>query len=198
MDSLMCPMHILLSLISYCLQLLWILSHFSMCDLMQYSLLVLVSYLLCHSEFLLFLMSCRDHPWHLYYLFCCLFNLFNSHICTDFTQHDLFSLGMEFCYYVIYLIKYLMIFCCLQWPVLSSESLYILPISCKQTKLYICYKEGSNFHIINSHFLFRDLIQKDRRFLVCNRQFGCSFYFLLVNNQHKINIILLLYFEQQV
>ena len=40
-DSLACQTWSLLSLISYCLQLLWALFHSSMCSLLQYSLLVL-------------------------------------------------------------------------------------------------------------------------------------------------------------
>ena len=50
--SLVCPIRILFSLTSYCLQLLWALSHSAMCGLMQYSLLIMFFYSLCHSVFL--------------------------------------------------------------------------------------------------------------------------------------------------
>ena len=54
--NLVCPIRILLSLTLYCLQLLYALSHSSMRDLTQYSLLVMFSHSLCHSELLALLM----------------------------------------------------------------------------------------------------------------------------------------------
>ena len=60
-------------LTSYCLQLFWALSHSSISDLMQCSLLVLFS----HLEFLDLLMvrqqSCLSYPWQIYCLFFGLF-----------------------------------------------------------------------------------------------------------------------------
>ena len=57
--------------------------------------------------------SCHGHPWHIFCLFCCLvclFIFFTSYVCREFTQSDLFSLVIELCQYVIYLIKYWMVF----------------------------------------------------------------------------------------
>ena len=100
-----------LILTSYCLQLLWALSQSSIHGLMQCNLLVLFSHSLCHSEFLAFLMvklivCILWSFWHIYSLFGRFIRIFNSFICRDFAQCNLFFLIIKLDWSIIYLIQY--------------------------------------------------------------------------------------------
>ena len=85
--SLVYSIQSLLKLTSYCLQLVWALSHSSMRGLTQFNLLLLFSHSLCNTEFLALLMIKQQslqgsNFWHIYCMFCCFicFCGFNSYI----------------------------------------------------------------------------------------------------------------------
>ena len=96
--NLVFPIHILLSLTSYCLQLLYAFSHSLMRGLMKFSLLVLTcpfplpfrvpslpdgQVLVCIGQ------SCCGYPWYSHCLFCCFvcfFVSFTSYVRRNFTQ----------------------------------------------------------------------------------------------------------------